>query len=160
MVLYKVCFLIRSEINPWNKMSLKRISCYLALMTQCEVSSSLCCIHHWLKSLGFFSIRNPQREQDAQYPKRCFSWFFYVEILMSFIWPPCIVVELSCSIWRHGLQWHNLSSSGRIFLNTIILGTVTLTVSKLEALRCKNGCFCYLYKEGLYFIWGFFPLIL
>jgi len=106
------------------------------------------------KKFGFFSIRNPQREQAAQCPKRCFSWFFYVEMLMIFIWP-CNVVELSWSIWRHGLQWHSLSSSGRIFLNTMILGTVTLTVSKLEALRCKNGCFCYMYMEFIFHL-GFF----
>ena len=30
---------------------------------------------------------------------------------------------------------------------------LTLPVSKQEALSCKNGCFCYLYTESLFFIW-------
>ena len=41
-----------------------------------------------------------------------------------------------------------------------LVGIVIVPISKQEALRCKNGCFCYLYMDSLVFIWFWWCLFL
>jgi hypothetical protein len=97
----------------------------------------------------------------------------FCKILMQFIIQPAYIKKIAVklcyglvlvSLSTEWFPWDNLCSIWQILLNFECSYTwhwikvgfwdiIALPISKQQALRCKNGCFCYLYMANLLFIW-------